>query len=185
MDLPVKDAERAPGLMESLRAERIVIRPASDRSRDRGQGGTARCGTGDSGRLSGEDRRASGLLWFGSSPTQRAVPRATPRDGCARPSPRTAARSTAVRLIARGVTPEVAQPLRVEDVDVSTERSRAAVALGVLPVFLLVSVFVMGMSVAVDSHRRRARARLARTVAAHRCAADGASVWESGQRSPC
>ena len=42
-------------------------------------------------------------------------------------------------------------PLRVEDVDVSTERARAAVALSVLPVFLLVSTFVMGMSVAIDT----------------------------------
>ena len=56
-----------------------------------------------------------------------------------------------VRLIARGINPEVASPLRVEDVDVSTERARAAVALSVLPVFLLVSTFVMGMSVAIDT----------------------------------
>ena len=42
-------------------------------------------------------------------------------------------------------------PLKVEDVDVSTERARAAVALSVLPVFLLVSTFVMGMSVATDA----------------------------------
>jgi sodium transport system permease protein len=54
-------------------------------------------------------------------------------------------------MVARGVNPGVATPVRVEDVDVSTERSRAALALSVLPVFLLVSAFVMGMGLATDT----------------------------------
>ena len=56
-----------------------------------------------------------------------------------------------LRLLARGISPEVAAPLKVESLDVSTERSRAAAALAVLPVFLLVSAFVAGMSLAIDA----------------------------------
>ncbi len=149
MDLPVKDAERAPGLMESLRAERIVIRPASDDLETE-----VRAGRLDVGLVIPDDYPAkidavrTAVVRVISDPTRGAS-----RDAARRlreALARHGRQVTAVRLIARGVTPEVAQPLRVEDVDVSTERSRAAVALGVLPVFLLVSVFVMGMSVAVD-----------------------------------
>lgn len=56
-----------------------------------------------------------------------------------------------LRLLARGISPDVVAAVKTESVDVSTERSRAAAALAVLPVFLLVSAFVAGMSLAIDA----------------------------------
>jgi sodium transport system permease protein len=56
-----------------------------------------------------------------------------------------------LRLLARGVSPEILTPVRIETLDLSTERSRAAAALATLPVFLLVSAFIAGMSLAIDS----------------------------------
>lgn len=56
-----------------------------------------------------------------------------------------------MRLLARGISPDISRPVVIEEVDVSTERSRAATLLGMLPVFLLVSAFIAGMNVAIDS----------------------------------
>ncbi len=55
-----------------------------------------------------------------------------------------------LRLVARGVSPRLVRPLEVELVDVSTPVSRAAVALAMLPIFLMVAAFVGGMNVAID-----------------------------------
>jgi sodium transport system permease protein len=54
------------------------------------------------------------------------------------------------RLLARGLHPAVAEAVAVEDVDVSTAQSRAALLLGVLPYFIVLALFVGGMSTAVD-----------------------------------
>ena len=56
-----------------------------------------------------------------------------------------------LRLSARGVSPQVAQPVRLAEVDLSTAASRAALALGTFPVFLLMAVFIGGMNVAIDT----------------------------------
>ena len=56
-----------------------------------------------------------------------------------------------VRLIARGVSPQVAQPVQVDRVDLSTAASRAAFAMASLPIFLLMAAFVGGMNVAIDT----------------------------------
>lgn len=150
MELPVAGAARAPGLLQSLSAEQIVVTSAPADLE-----GEVRAGRLDVGLVIPEDyptrygavRTAS--VRVVSDPTRGASRDAARRvrDTLARYSRQIAT----VRLIARGITPEVASPLRVEDVDVSTERARAAVALSVLPVFLLVSTFVMGMSVAIDT----------------------------------
>ncbi len=55
-----------------------------------------------------------------------------------------------LRLAARGVSPRLVRPLEVRAVDVSTPVSRAAVALAMLPIFLMVAAFVGGMNVAID-----------------------------------
>ena len=55
------------------------------------------------------------------------------------------------RLIVRGVSPEVARPLQVETIDLSTSRERAAKLLIALPFALIMSVFVGGLQIAIDS----------------------------------
>jgi sodium transport system permease protein len=57
----------------------------------------------------------------------------------------------ALRLVARGVSPEVAATLRVNEIDVSTAQERAASILNFLGLFMLVSSLLGGMQLATDS----------------------------------
>ncbi|HLJ44802.1 MAG TPA: ABC transporter permease [Bryobacteraceae bacterium] len=56
-----------------------------------------------------------------------------------------------LRLIARGVSPVVASPLKVEEVEVSNGAQRAAQILGMIPMYLMLAVFIAGMQIATDS----------------------------------
>jgi sodium transport system permease protein len=57
----------------------------------------------------------------------------------------------ALRLIARGVAPGLASPIRVEDVEVSGSQARVAQILSILPLLLVMAGLVGGMQIAVDS----------------------------------
>jgi len=59
--------------------------------------------------------------------------------------------TAAQRLVVRGVHPAVIEPLAVEEVDVSTAESRSAILFSVMPYFLVLSIFMGGMSVAIDT----------------------------------
>jgi len=56
-----------------------------------------------------------------------------------------------LRLIARGVSPTAAQPLVLEDIEVSTAQQRAAQILTFIPMFIIMAGFVGGMQIATDS----------------------------------
>jgi sodium transport system permease protein len=56
-----------------------------------------------------------------------------------------------LRLIARGVSPAVGLPIRLEDVEVSSSQQRAARILSFLPMFLMLSAFVGCLQIASDS----------------------------------
>jgi sodium transport system permease protein len=56
-----------------------------------------------------------------------------------------------LRLTARGVSPAIVTPVQVEDVEVSSAQQRAAVILGVIPMFILVAAFTGGMQIATDA----------------------------------
>nr|WP_239577306.1 ABC transporter permease [Archangium primigenium] len=55
------------------------------------------------------------------------------------------------RLLARGVAPELAAPLKVEEVDLSTPERLAATLLTIIPIFLVFATFSGGMNVAIDA----------------------------------
>lgn len=55
------------------------------------------------------------------------------------------------RLLLRGVHPAVATALAVEEVDLATAQSRAALLLAALPYFLVLALFTGGMAVAIDA----------------------------------
>jgi sodium transport system permease protein len=57
----------------------------------------------------------------------------------------------AMRLVARGVNPELARALNVEDLDLATAEKTAAMVLGMLPVFILMAVLMGGVNVAIDA----------------------------------
>jgi len=61
------------------------------------------------------------------------------------------ARTGALRLLARGVNPQLAEPLAVTEVDVSTPQKLAARLFGIIPMFVLLGAFMGGMYVATDS----------------------------------
>lgn len=55
-----------------------------------------------------------------------------------------------LRLLARGVQPDVAQPLRVVELDVATPARRAANILTMVPMFVMLAAFIGGMFLATD-----------------------------------
>lgn len=57
----------------------------------------------------------------------------------------------ALRLLARGVHPEVFSALAVEEIDIATPQSQAARILAMLPYFIIFSVFIGGMYLAIDT----------------------------------
>ena len=57
----------------------------------------------------------------------------------------------ALRLYLRGIDPTIARAVAVREVDLSTPSSRGAVILGMLPFFVLMTVFIGGMYLAIDT----------------------------------
>lgn len=55
------------------------------------------------------------------------------------------------RLIVRGISPEVVQPVLIADVDQSTPQSRGGMLLAMLPYLLILTVFAGGSYLAIDS----------------------------------
>ncbi len=55
------------------------------------------------------------------------------------------------RLLARGVSPTLAVPIRVDEVDLATPEKLAASLLNMVPLFLIMAAFVGGMNVAIDA----------------------------------
>ncbi|HEY6509121.1 MAG TPA: ABC transporter permease subunit, partial [Vicinamibacterales bacterium] len=56
-----------------------------------------------------------------------------------------------LRLVGRGVSPAVATPLQVQEVEVSTTQQRAARLLAVIPLMILLSAFTGAMQIATDA----------------------------------
>lgn len=145
----VEGAERAPGLVEYLRQRNIEVRPAPadpaqavrDLATDlvlvippeyaddfrAGRPATVRIVTDHSRTTAaGEIGRVTGALGAYSDTVG------------------------ALRLVARGVNPTVVSAIAVAVDDVATPESEGALLLGIVPIFLLTSLFLGGVYVAVD-----------------------------------
>ncbi len=57
----------------------------------------------------------------------------------------------ALRLLARGVSPAVAHPVRLHDIDLATPEQASAKLLYVIPMMLMLSAFAGGMNIAIDT----------------------------------
>ncbi|HSD74192.1 MAG TPA: ABC transporter permease [Steroidobacteraceae bacterium] len=57
----------------------------------------------------------------------------------------------ASRLLARGVSPDVIQPIVVDDIDVSTPAGRALLLLGMMTYFILFAMLMGGLYLAIDA----------------------------------
>lgn len=60
-------------------------------------------------------------------------------------------RNGAMRLIARGLAPDIATPLVVATRDQSTPQSRAGILFSMLPYFFILGAFIGGMALAIDT----------------------------------
>jgi sodium transport system permease protein len=58
--------------------------------------------------------------------------------------------TAALRLIARGVSPDVINPVTVVSIDVASQQSRVQSILSMVPFFVIMAAFICGMGVAVD-----------------------------------
>jgi sodium transport system permease protein len=56
-----------------------------------------------------------------------------------------------LRLVGRGISPAVVQPLQLQDLEVSSAQQRAAVILNFIPLFIVLAAFTGGMQIATDS----------------------------------
>ena len=56
-----------------------------------------------------------------------------------------------LRLIARGVSPVIASPLELQEIEVSSAQQRAATVLSFIPLMLMIAAFTGGMQIATDS----------------------------------
>jgi sodium transport system permease protein len=56
-----------------------------------------------------------------------------------------------LRLVARGVSPAVASPIRIDEIEVSSAQERAAMVMAFLPMFLVLAAFMGGMQIAIDT----------------------------------
>ncbi|WP_329742287.1 ABC transporter permease [Dyella sp. A6] len=61
-----------------------------------------------------------------------------------------AATQGAMRLVARGLSPDLMAPIHVDVRDQSTPQSRAGMMFGILPYFFVLTVFLGGMYLAID-----------------------------------
>lgn len=61
------------------------------------------------------------------------------------------AQIAALRLVARGLSPEILSPLAVEELDLATPQSQAAGFLNLTPYFVIYSIFIGGMYLAIDT----------------------------------
>jgi sodium transport system permease protein len=56
-----------------------------------------------------------------------------------------------MRLVARGVSPQVLNPINVDEVDVSTPSGRSAILLGMMSYFFIFALLMGGMYLAIDT----------------------------------
>ena len=57
----------------------------------------------------------------------------------------------ALRLVSRGISPEIARPVTVQNIEVASKQQISARALNFLPMYVVMAAFICGMGVAIDS----------------------------------
>ncbi len=150
LELPVVGAEHAPDLVAFLRQHEVRIRPAPPDPETAVKNGDQSViliippGYGTDLEAA---RPATVQLIIDDSRQTAAVPIRRAR----RLLEAYASQIATLRLVARGVDPAVIAPLAIETVDVSTPQSQAAGFLNLTPYFLIYSIFIGGMYLAIDS----------------------------------
>ncbi|HEX4300067.1 MAG TPA: ABC transporter permease [Gammaproteobacteria bacterium] len=146
----VQGAERAPGLMDYLRQHNLTVATAPGDPRQAVKTGdldVVLAISADYAAAVAAGRPADLQLMFDNSRDS-----ARKNVGRVRNVLEDYARSVAaLRLLARGIDPRAAVPVVIEDVDVSTPRSRAVLLLGMMPYFLLFAAILGAFYLAIDT----------------------------------
>jgi sodium transport system permease protein len=146
----VVGAERAPNLIEALRQQGLVPRPATDDVE-----AAVRAQVIDVALRISETYEAD---WEAGRPAQVEIIYDSSRRGIGSQIERLREmlryyerRTSVMRLVARGLSPAVATPLIVADRDQATPQARGALLFAMLPYFLILTSFIGGMWLAIDS----------------------------------
>ena len=149
--IPVVGAERAPALMEWLGQQNgieIVEGPEDPEEAVRERDEDVVVVIGDEfGKDFSEARPAEVQLVADGS---RQIARSKVRR-VRRLIERYSRQMAVLRLIVRGVSPAIATPIRVKDIEVSSSQQRAATLLNFIPLFVVLAAFAGGMQIATDT----------------------------------
>jgi len=150
LDVPVAGAEHAPNLIAALRQQNIVVKdaPADPERAVREQDADLVL------RIPGN----YGEAWRKGEPAQvELIFDASQRDAqgsvarLQRVLEGYGQRTGALRLLARGLAPDLIRPLVVAARDQSTAQNRSSAMFGMLPYFFILGGFVGGMALAIDT----------------------------------
>jgi len=150
LSLPVVAPERAPNLMPFLAERGVEVKPAPADPAQAVRSADAEVVLeipADHGEALRQARPAPVRLYLDES-RRAAMPAAQRVKGLLESYSR---RIGVQRLVLRGVHPAAITALAIEEVDLATPQSRAALMLSTLPYFLVVALFIGGMSVAIDA----------------------------------
>jgi sodium transport system permease protein len=150
LELPVQGAQNAPSLIGFLEQNNVLILPAPDNPRQ-----DVRNGVLDLVLIIPED---FGQAFSAGQPARLEMVVDSSRQS-AMPAVERArllldqynAQIGSLRLMARGVSPAILQPMVVARVDVSTQQSQGGIFLNMMPYFIVLVVFVGGMYVIIDT----------------------------------
>jgi sodium transport system permease protein len=149
LGLPVIGASNAPNLLEALRQQGFDPQPpVADpiaAVRDRDAAAVLRI-PGDFGKSWQKGDPAQVELYYDSSRRDMQQPVNRLKNMLERYS----RLNGAMRLVARGFSPALVNPVVVDERDQSTPRSRAGALFSILPYFFVVTVFIGGMYLAID-----------------------------------
>lgn len=150
LELPVVGAEHAPNLMCFLEQQRIAITAGPDDPKQavrNGEHDVVLVVSADYAQKfrAGEPARVQLIIDRSDSHADARVGRAW------RALSTYSGRIGALRLQARGVSGLATTPLLVEDIDVSTPTGRSVVILGMMTYFVLFSMLIGGMYLAIDA----------------------------------
>jgi sodium transport system permease protein len=150
LEIPVVGAEYAPNLVAWLEGQNIVVKPAPADPED-----AIRSQREDVVLRIGQD---FGKQWHGSVPAMVEILHDSSRQDAEIPVDRlrnlldTYSQGVgALRLVARGLSPTAAQPLRIGDRDLATPESRRGQILAFLPYLLILTSFIGGAYLVIDS----------------------------------
>ena len=151
IDLPIAGAQRGPELVDWLMRQdgiSIVAAPPDAEAAVRGHRLDVAVVIDPDFTADLSRSRPARVQVFTDSTRAAGVPKA---QRVAALLDRVAAEVAAQRLILRGVSPEVAAPIRLEQVDVANSRQRGATLLSMVLSFLAMAIITSAMQIATDS----------------------------------